>query len=264
LPTPNFVYDKLKGCRPLCVRLWSNAQPPSINTIWDFGYNLYANGDSVRYCFEKPGVYPVKVFLVDGNGCKNTVQAPFSIEVYPRPEPAIYYSPSVATLLHNEIEFTATYNNGPITYWHWDFGDIMTNTDTADTKNAVYTYTYVGNFPVMLIATSIYGCTDTTYRIVPVTEEFTMYIPDAFTPNGDGLNDVFNVKGAGFLEEGFEMRIYDRWGELIFKTNNVYEGWNGKVKGVDAKSDVYIYKIRCFTTVQKIKKEFVGHVTLYR
>ncbi len=264
LPTPNFVYDKIKGCRPLCVKLWSNAQPPSINTIWDFGYNLYANGDSVRYCFEKPGVYPVKVFLVDSNGCKNTVQAPFSIEVYPRPEPAIYYSPSVATLLHNEIEFTATYNNGPITYWHWDFGDITTNTDTAGTKNAVYTYTYVGNFPVMLIATNIYGCTDTTYRIVPVTEEFTMYIPDAFTPNGDGLNDVFNVKGAGFLEEGFEMRIYDRWGELIFKTNNVYEGWNGKVKGVDAKSDVYIYKIRCFTTVQKIKKEFVGHVTLYR
>jgi gliding motility-associated-like protein len=264
LPTPNFVYDNIKGCRPLCVKLWSNAQPASINTIWDFGYNLYANGDSVRYCFEKPGVYPVKVFLVDSNGCKNTVQAPFSIEVYPRPEPAIYYSPSVATLLHNEIEFTATYNNGPITYWHWDFGDIMTNTDTANTKNAVYTYTYVGNFPVMLIATNIYGCTDTTYRIVPVTEEFTMYIPDAFTPNGDGLNDVFNVKGAGFLEEGFEMRIYDRWGELIFKTNNVYEGWNGKVKGVDAKSDVYIYKIRCYTTVQNIKKEFVGHVTLYR
>jgi gliding motility-associated-like protein len=115
-----------------------------------------------------------------------------------------------------------------------------------------------------------------------------MYIPDAFTPNGDGLNTSFNpspfgvnasgmyivnssvtgiilyVKGAGFLEEGFEMRIYDRWGELIFKTNNVYEGWNGKVKGVDAKNDVYVYKIRCFTTVKNIKKEFVGHVTLYR
>ena len=264
LPTPNFEYNQIEGCRPLCVRIKSNAQPRSINTSWDFGYNLYANGDSVQYCFEKAGVYPVKVFLIDSNGCKNKVQAPFSIYVYPQPEPAIYYTPSVATLLHNEVEFRGTYNNGPIVQWHWDFGDIMTNGDTANTQTASYTYTYVANYTVMLVATNVYGCTDTVYRIIPVTEEFTMYIPDAFTPNGDGINDVFQVKGAGFVEEGFEMRIYDRWGELIFKTNNVYEGWNGKVKGVDAKNDVYVYKIRCFTTVQNIKKEFVGHVTLYR
>jgi gliding motility-associated-like protein len=264
LPTPYFTYDKIKGCRPLCVKLNSNSQPASINTIWDFGYNLYANGDSVNYCFDKAGVYPVKVFLIDSNGCKNTVQAPFSIEVYPRPEPAIYFSPSVVTLLHNEVEFNSTYNNGPITYWHWDFGDYMNTSDTANTQNASYTYTYVSNYPVMLIATNIYGCTDTVYRTISVTEEFTMYIPDVFTPNGDGLNDVFNVRGAGFVEEGFEMLIFDRWGQLIYKTNDVYKGWDGKVKGVDAKNDVYVYKIRCFTTVQNIKKEFVGHVTLYR
>ncbi|HPQ08309.1 MAG TPA: PKD domain-containing protein [Bacteroidia bacterium] len=264
LPTPYFTYDKINGCRPLCVKLNSNSQPASINTIWDFGYNLYANGDSVNYCFDKAGVYPVKVFLIDSNGCKNTVQAPFSIDVYPRPEPAIYFSPSVVTLLHNEVEFNGTYSNGPITYWHWDFGDYMNTSDTANTQNASYTYTYVSNYPVMLIATNIYGCTDTVYRNISVTEEFTMYIPDVFTPNGDGLNDVFNVRGAGFVEEGFEMLIFDRWGQLIYKTNDVYKGWDGKVKGVDAKNDVYVYKIRCFTTVQRIKKEFVGHVTLYR
>ncbi len=264
LPTPNFIYDKIEGCKPLCVKLNSNSQPPSINTIWDFGYNLYANGDSVNYCFNKPGVYPVKVSLIDSNGCKNTVQAPFSINVFPRPEPAIYFNPNAPTLLKNEVQFEATYNNGPITYWHWDFGDIMTNSDTSNIQNPIYTYTYVANYPVMLIATNIYGCTDTVYRLISVNEEFTMYIPDVFTPNGDGLNDLFIVKGAGFVEEGFEMRIYDRWGELIYKTNDVMKGWDGTVKGTPAKNDVYIYKIRCFTTVQNIKKEFVGHVTLYR
>ncbi len=265
LPEPNFIYDKIKGCRPLCVHLSGHSSPTSINTIWDFGYNLYANGDSVRYCFEKVGVYPVKVLLVDSNGCKNEVIAPFVIEVYPRPEPAIYFTPNPATLLHNEVEFTATYNTqSPIVQWHWDFGDIMTNSDTANTQNASYTYTYVANYPVMLIATNEYGCTDTVYRVISVTEEFTMYIPDVFTPNGDGLNDVFTVKGAGFVEEGFEMLIFDRWGHLIFKSNSPYVGWDGKIKGVDAKNDVYVYKIRCFTTVQNIKKEFVGHLTLYR
>ncbi|GIV29003.1 MAG: hypothetical protein KatS3mg028_0069 [Bacteroidia bacterium] len=264
LPTPNFVYDKIKGCRPLCVSIHANSSPSSVNTIWDFGYNLYANGDSVRYCFEKAGVYPVKVFLIDSNGCKNTVTAPFGIEVYPRPEPSIYYSPSAPTLLKNEVEFEGVYNNGPVVYWHWDFGDIMTLGDTANTQNANYTYTYVANYPVMLIAENVYGCRDTVYRLLSVNEEFSMYIPDVFTPNGDGLNDVFNVRGAGFVEEGFEMRIYDRWGELIYKTNDVNKGWDGMVKGVPAKNDVYVYKIRCFTTVQNIKKEFVGHVTLYR
>ncbi len=264
VPTPNFSYSKIEGCKPLCLGIKANPSPPSINTIWDFGYNLYANGDSVSYCFNNPGVYPVKVFLVDSNGCKSETTAPFSINVYPRPEPQFTWLPVTPTLLHDEVSFTASYQNGPITYWHWDFGDYLTASDTARTQNATYTYSYVSAYPVQLIATNIYGCTDTVTRIINVTEEFTMYIPNAFTPNGDGINDMFTVKGGGFVRDGFEMQIFDRWGELIFKSNDVDKGWDGTVKGVNAKNDVYVYKIRCFTVVQNIKKEFIGHVLLYR
>ncbi len=130
-------------------------------------------------------------------------------------------------------------------------------------QNPTHVFNEVGTYDVMLKVTNQFGCVDSIMKQIIIEDEFVLYIPNAFTPNKpEGLNDVFMVKGMGFLSESFEMRIYDRWGELIYKTNDVYKGWDGSVKGGGkAKQDVYVYKI----TVKDFKlKEriFTGHVTL--
>jgi gliding motility-associated-like protein len=97
-----------------------------------------------------------------------------------------------------------------------------------------------------------------------VIDEMTVFIPNSFTPNGDGTNDVFNVKGLGFKLEGFSMELFDRWGHSMFFTKDVAKGWDGTVKGQPAQDGVYIYKIKAIGVNGEGKKEYIGHVTLMK
>ncbi|MCX8080463.1 MAG: gliding motility-associated C-terminal domain-containing protein, partial [Bacteroidia bacterium] len=121
-----------------------------------------------------------------------------------------------------------------------------------------------GKYPVMLVAKNEYGCIDTVYKVLEVAEDFVVYIPNVFTPNGDGLNDVFNVKGTGLKSERYLMQIFDRWGNLIYQTKDINKGWDGTVKGVPAQEGVYIYQVRVIGNGSIGKKEFKGHVTLLK
>ncbi|MCX8081751.1 MAG: gliding motility-associated C-terminal domain-containing protein, partial [Bacteroidia bacterium] len=128
-----------------------------------------------------------------------------------------------------------------------------------------HVYTYVGQYHVYMVATNSYGCKDTAYRMVEVLPEVMVYIPNAFTPDGNGKNDVFFPKGIGIREDGYKMEIFDRWGELIFVSEKFSQGWDGRVKGTNviAQEGVYVYKIMV-TTLEGDKKYFVGHVTLLK
>ena len=96
-----------------------------------------------------------------------------------------------------------------------------------------------------------------------IEDEFAIFIPNTFTPTKpDGNNDVFKPSGIGFKSDSFEMRIFDRWGELVFKTNDVNKGWDGSIKGGKiAKQDTYVFKITVNDYKNK-EREFVGHVTI--
>ena len=94
-------------------------------------------------------------------------------------------------------------------------------------------------------------------------EGFAYFIPNSFTPNGNALNDVFNGKGVGFRNDGFELSIYDRWGEKIFYTEDPYKGWDGKISGKVCMGGVYAYKIRV-TELNNIEHKYVGTVVLVR
>jgi gliding motility-associated-like protein len=112
------------------------------------------------------------------------------------------------------------------------------------------------------MVTNEYGCVDTSVQIIWVKPEIHIYIPNCFTPNGDGLNDVFIPKGMGLSEEGYKMVIFDRWGEQIFESTELTRGWDGKVKNTNvlAEQGVYAYKIYV-KDVRGRAYEFVGHVT---
>jgi len=116
---------------------------------------------------------------------------------------------------------------------------------------------------VFLAVRNQYGCKDTISRPVDIGSNFTFYIPNAFTPNGDGVNDFFTGKGIGV--KTFKMYIYDRWGEMICYTEDIEKGWNGTIKGnvIDTKMDVYQYKV-IVTDIKNKQHEYVGHVSLIK
>ena len=137
--------------------------------------------------------------------------------------------------------------------------------NTSTVTNPSHSYGFVGMYGVNLVATSIKGCKDTAKVMVEITPDFALYIPNTFTPDGNGVNDIFQPMGVGIDEENYRLDIYDRWGENIFTSNSFRKGWDGTVKGGSkmAEQGVYIYKMQVKDT-QGNKHPYVGHVTVIK
>lgn len=173
------------------------------------------------------------------------------------------------TVLSPEADFTYYYkenhvvqfldeSTGSIVSWFWDFGD----GGFDSIQNPLHEFRDTGLFHVMLVVENQFGCTDTAVKPVRSYPPFEFFIPNTFTPTGDGLNDYFNGKGQGFIE--YKMWIYNRWGEKIFESESYGRGWNGKTRnGKDEPIGTYVYQFELKTPPGK-KKYFTGHVNLVR
>lgn len=268
LPKPNVSASQTEGCVPLCIDLISNSSPQAVSVQWNFGGGLKASGDPINFCFKNAGTYSVTTTITDINGCKSTNTSPFVITAFPRPGPDFSWDPSEVSYIENFVNFYSTSASGSIVSQYWDFGDMVNNpnTNSSTVKNPSHEYSEIGSYPVTIVQTNAWGCTDTLIKVLNVIEDFTMYIPNTFTPNEDGVNDIFQPKGMGWKPDQYEFLIYDRWGNLIFKTNDYTKGWDGTVKGSGGicPSDVYVYKIKAVSNAHSSRKEFAGHVTLMK
>ncbi|MFZ4411554.1 MAG: choice-of-anchor L domain-containing protein [Bacteroidales bacterium] len=171
----------------------------------------------------------------DINSCSNT--ASIVIHISPSPNPQIVAYPNPVSVFDPTVHiFDATNGNNS---YIWFFGDGTNSTQT----NVYHTYNDqdTGRYLVTVIASNAYGCVDTAEVWVIVRPDCTFYVPNSFTPNGDGLNDIFKVYGMGILE--FEINIHDRWGKLIYTSTDMSLGWDGKINGEMSPDGAYAYMI---------------------
>jgi gliding motility-associated-like protein len=182
------------------------------------------------------------------------------ITVHSLPE-AVFTAPAEISIVDPTVQFENNSINA--TSWTWDFGD-PDNADLSKEENPSHKYSRPGTYCTILYAKNNAGCKDTTEYCVIVAEEYTIYIPNAFTPDGDGLNDEFYPKGE-FINE-IEMSIYDRWGNLMFYSNDVNKHWNGLVKNESEPvlMDVYVYKINIKEGKYDRKHQYIGSVTIVK
>ena len=145
--------------------------------------------------------------------------------------------------------------------WSWCFGDGY-NTTSSD-QHPQCNYTQLGTYNVTLVVSNSYGCTDTAIHEVDVQPQYSFYMPNAFTPDGDGLNDQFFPSGTGINYSDFKLLIYNRWGELIYQTDDT--PWDGKVAGASetAPQDVYVWKVITRDEMRG-RHEYTGHVNLLK
>ncbi len=150
-------------------------------------------------------------------------------------------------------------STGAVSYY-WNFGD--GSEDSVSTlQNPSHNYLQEGTYTVMLVTTNVEGCKDTTYQVLNVLPDFYFYFPNAFSPNGNGRNDVFMGYGAGIKK--YSMRIYDRWGELVFSTEDIDTGWDGTFKGSQSPSAVYAVIFDLEGYHDEVKR-YLGSVTLVK
>jgi gliding motility-associated-like protein len=141
----------------------------------------------------------------------------------------------------------------------WTFG---AGTGSSD-LNPVHTYPDTGSYLVTLFVQNIYGCTDTVSQIVEIIPVFSVFVPNAFTPNGDGINDIFTLEGMGIVE--LTLNIFNRWGENIYTSNGFGKGWDGTVQknNQQAQQDVYVYDAHIIDVFGRPHHRY-GRVTLVR
>lgn len=149
-----------------------------------------------------------------------------------------------------------------VTAWQWDFGD---GTPGSTLQTPVHTYQSEGTFLVTLIVAAAPGCLDSIKQTVMVEGYSSIYVPNAFTPNDDGLNEFFAPSFSRIDSINYSMQIFDRWGTEIFTSDKITDYWNGKIRGDGelVQEDVYVYVIT-YRDVKKIERKLIGNVNVVR
>ncbi|MDD3630554.1 MAG: PKD domain-containing protein [Bacteroidales bacterium] len=211
----NIITNVTSGIPPY-VYQWSNgASSPNLNNISAGNYNLT---------------------VTDNNGCSSSI----SITLTEAPIPQANFSPKPQiTTIDDPIIYFENYSTGA-SFYEWDFGDGSISTYYSPT----HTYEYPGMYHVVLTVSDQYGCIDTVGANIIINDITNIFLPNAFTPNGNDLNELYNIMGTGIDPSTFEMRIYDRWGKQLFYTTDINQGWDGTYNGEPVPQGSYIIAIK--------------------
>ncbi|MDX1652397.1 MAG: PKD domain-containing protein, partial [Brumimicrobium sp.] len=204
------------------------------------------------YTFSAPGLQQVTLTVVSDLGCVDdtTVQ----LNVSPAPTADFNFAPNPA-LVSEGVNFSDNSTGNGINQWFWNFGDGEGN----NLQNPTHTYDEGGDYTIFLVVTDANGCIDTTFK--DITIALPPVVPSGFTPNGDGENDVFLIRGGPFKDVDF--RVYNNWGELIFQSLDAAVGWDGTFNNQPAPLGVYTWTFSVkMTNDVTINKS--GDVTLIR
>jgi gliding motility-associated-like protein len=262
IPVVEFMADKTSGCEKLPVIFTNNSYIPagSIATYsWNVGDNTTTKGFDLTHTYPA-GLYSVTLTAVSDSGCVATRIKPKYIDVWPTPIADYFANPQTADVLEPVINFQNT-SGGVYNQFWWFFGDGSAVDSVTHHPTHIYSDEYITPYMTTLIVKNSYGCSDTLSKLVEIHPNYVIYIPNAFTPNGDGLNDIFQPKG--YFIEKIDIFIFDRWGEQIFHSNDFAKGWDGTIKGKLAENSVYVWKAIVVDTKHK-KHELNGHVTLMK
>ena len=262
LPYVGFQPDTTSGCQPFTVHF--NTIYSADSYVWNFGDN---DGNNLSYnanpthIFESPGTYTITLQVISEYGCKNSQTIADLIHVYELPEAKFIPEPEVVSVIKPWIHFQNYSYRADTCFWYFGDGD-SSNAYHPDHMYAIYP---TGNYNVELVVSTEKGCRDTVYNTVTVKDEYTFYAPTSFSPDNDGINDYFMVFGNGIDKNYFHLYIYDRWGEIIFDTEDLNDSWDGRISGTSKVAPIGAYTwLVQYRDLQNIQHEETGAVTIIR
>ncbi|TVR38588.1 MAG: hypothetical protein EA392_08925 [Cryomorphaceae bacterium] len=215
--------------------------------VYTIGLNNYTSS----------GTY-IQIFPAS-NGCDSIVN--HHLEVLPPVIADFRASPQESTIYNEQVQFFNQSLNADSL--EWDFGEW----GTFGINNPVLTFDQQpGVYPVCLTVWSEEGCSDQRCINYVVRDDFSVYIPNAFTPNEDGINDLFSIEGLGIDPGNFRLRIFNRWGQLVFESSDPELKWNGSDTSGKyyAQDEVYVYHLQVGSTATLETYEFRGSITVLR
>ncbi|MFM7729611.1 MAG: PKD domain-containing protein, partial [Flavobacteriales bacterium] len=260
LPDLDFTGDTLMGCTPHEVDFINLSQGASVY-YWQFGDGDAAYATAPSHTYTQAGSYDVSLIGITDQGCMDTLTIDNLVVAFPVPFALFTMDPDSTSILESEITFLE--QSMGATQWRWDFGD----GNFGVFQNAVHRYYEHGYYPVTLTVWNQFGCPSKAINYLKIEDVFLVYVPNAFTPDADGTNDLFFPEvNAKQLIESYKFQVYDRWGTIVFETDDPDMPWIGNVRGGDYYAEDGIYTWQVFITRLDSEDPYFarGHVTLLR
>lgn len=244
--------NRFRACVPADIHFENLSIPLDSNYLveWDFGDGTKAISQNANHIYTKPGSYNISMSIKAPSGCVTKESFPNFVIVQNGPEANFDFEPKELTMLNPSVRFTSLAKEAlNVT---WNFGDNQASFE----KNPNHVYRDTGRYVITQIARHENGCIDTISKMLRVGLNISYFLPNAFTPNNDGINDVYIGTGSIAGIQDFTMKIFNRWGEQIYYSEDPRAGWNGRKnnKGTVQANGVYVCLVRYKTDKDEIRE----------
>lgn len=265
MPVMDISASNLEGCSPLEVILMNNGTKNNANCFWFVENQPVVNSCNVLTAtLRNSGTYNLSFVIETDKGCKDTLDFIDYIEVYNSPNANFYFEPEEPTAFQPEVEFFDL-STGSVVSWLWQFGSLGNSSDPNPTF--VFPIQDTATYPIKLTVTNSRGCKSDTIKNIFVDTDYYLFVPSAFSPNGDNLNEEFKPISNGVQPSKYQFFIYDRWGTLVFYSEDVNKGWDGRNQqsGEMMPTSSYAWKIILGKFAgESEQKSYSGSISLIR
>jgi gliding motility-associated-like protein len=263
-PQVDFQFLDSVACSPVVASIenLSSINLGGLRYEWFVDNEFLTSAQSPQLLLEnaelEPKSFDIMLRATSDKNCVTSKRKNDLITVLPAPIADFKLGKDTIEPFDESVPFINSSTNG--VKWLWNFD----NGTTSEEFEPLYSYPESGTYFVRLRAENIWQCADSTFRKLVVDPFITMYVPTGFTPNGDGINDVWEVQGFN-EERELALRVYDRWGSLIFYTTDLEDHWDGTINetGNLVPGGVYVYKLVFYINEFDVK-EVTGEITVVR
>lgn len=262
-PDPFFTFDVDHGCTPLEVAFGLKNAGNTVSAEWTFGDGTTGTGvPDITHTYTGPGTVSVGTFVTDANGCVADTALLHIIRVYPPPSALFHFTPyPELTTDDTHLTFTAFQPELANYAWTIDHAEATGREVTYD-----FPYTGPGSYPVCLTVTDSIACAATLCDTIVIHDPLAVYVPNTFTPDGDGINDVWKPSLLSADPKDLSLEVYDRWGEVVFASDSPDMGWNGGMGNSSGvlPQGIYNWHLRLTNLFTAERREYFGHVSLLK
>lgn len=269
VPVPMFTADTLEGCNPSIIQFsditengYYLAETETAQLNWLVDGTVY-NDSLFDHLFENVGEYDVQLEVYTNFGCHSLSVAQEYISIHEVPVATFYVISNPSTIFNTEVEMVNNTQGINLTY-QWSNPSGVPANSTLESPTVIYPEGIAADYPVELVVTNEFNCSDTTQDIVHIISDVIIYAPNAFTPDNDNLNNDWRVYIDGININEFHLLMFNRWGETVWESYDPEAVWDGTYGGKKLLDGTYVWSLIAKDATSDKKYEFRGHVSIIR
>lgn len=263
VPVAGFTSEGTAFCANGSTRFFDNSSIAWGEVVaWEWSVNgdLFAIGEGAVFTASEAGEYSIGLVVFSEEGCSNSIELAGLVDVWPNPTANFYVPEGMPSTAAPFIIVTDRSEDAESWLYTLSEGSVYTDAEFTHEFNAP------GLYAITQFVTNGFGCSDSLHALIEFEPELLVYVPNAFTPDDDNLNEIFIPVLTGASLNHYRFTIINRWGEVVFDSTDPAEGWRGNSRGGDhyVQSGAYVWLLEVGTTENRIRERFNGHVTVVR